>query len=141
LLGLTARFRLLRPGLLACATVLALSAWRFGWDVTQYLGRLTIPGVGYVQAADLGSWIVLLAALVTLSVGVRTRDWSWVAAGVFIICLSADVVESFRNSWRAAGMLPVLWAFGSGFLQRKAAIAEPESAVSVQPAVQVADVA
>ena len=140
LLGLAARFRLLQPGLLVCATVVLLSAWRFGWDISQYMGRLTIPGLGYLQAADIGSWIVFVVALVTLIVGVRRRDWSWVASGLFIICLSPDVVESFRNSWRAAGVLPVLWAFGPGFLKRQVVV-EAESAVRVQPAVHVADVA
>jgi hypothetical protein len=45
-------------------------------------------------------------------VGVRQRDMAWVVGGFFVLCFGGDVTVNPANAWRAAGFLPVLWAFG-----------------------------
>jgi hypothetical protein len=54
-------------------------------------------------------------ATITLVLGLRHRNWGWVASGLLVICFSEYVVAEAANGWRAAGVLFVLWAFGPGY--------------------------
>ncbi len=49
------------------------------------------------------------------------RDWSWVIAGLFVLCFGPDVLGDPVNAWRVAGFLPVLWAFGTNYVPEKGA--------------------
>jgi len=55
------------------------------------------------------------AATVTLILGLRQRDWTWVLVAIFVFAFGNDVTLNPINAWRAAGLLPVLWAFGPGY--------------------------
>jgi hypothetical protein len=69
--------------------------------------------------------VLASAALGTIAIGVRSRNWTWIVVGVYILCFSQKVLLAPVNAWRAAGMLPVLWAFGPRPAQIQG-IAEPE---------------
>ena len=135
LIALVSRGRAFFLGVLATACLFGFGVWQFGWDLGQYTGRATLPFFGFIEAASLGSWIVALSALVTLLVGLMRRDLAWIASGGFVLCFSSLVVENPFNALRAAGMLPVLWAFGPRW------VPPPERARDLHPASEPADVA
>jgi hypothetical protein len=120
LIALISHRRAFVAGVLASACLFGYGVWRFGWDLGQYTGVATLPFVGFIQAAGPGSWIVALAAVATLLVGLIRWDWAWVASAVFVLCFSALVVENSVNALRAAGALPVLWAFGPRWVPTRA---------------------
>lgn len=60
-----------------------------------------------------------MAALAAVGLGFRRRDWSWALAGVFVLCFGPDVLRDLVNAWRAAGFVPVLWAFGPGYVSSR----------------------
>jgi hypothetical protein len=84
-------------------------------------GRIAFPLVAYLDNPS--PWGFLLAGLaaITIAVGVRARDWSWVIAGLFVLCFGNDVLRDPVNAWRVAGFLPVLWAFGTNYVPEKGA--------------------
>ena len=67
------------------------------------------------RMSTVAGWILAVIAVATLSFGIRDRDWAWVASGLLVLCLGSDVTADPVNAWRAAGMLPVLWAFGTNY--------------------------
>lgn len=85
---------------------------RFGLELGQYGGRLGLPFVGYAEHPSIHSIGLALLAAITMGVGSRSRNWAWVASGLVVLCFAGGVVEEAANSWRAGGMLLVLWAFG-----------------------------
>ena len=115
LVALAGQFRKAMWGGAAALLLLLYGLSQFGFDFDQFGGRLGIPVVGYLADPDPMSGLVGLLALGTLIVGVRHRDWSWIASGIFVLSFASDVVADPINAWRAAGMLPVLWAFGPGY--------------------------
>jgi hypothetical protein len=78
-------------------------------------GRLGIPLLAYFEHPSVWGMFLAAAAVLTVTFGVRSRDWSWVLAGVFVLCFGVDVLRDPVNAWRAAGFLSVLWAFGPGY--------------------------
>lgn len=74
--------------------------------------NLDLPFRGIVQSPSGPSLLIVVSGLVTLVVGMVHRNWGWVFAGFLVVCLGRAVVDSPVNAVRAAGLLPVLWAFG-----------------------------
>lgn len=85
---------------------------RFGFDLSQYGGRLTLPLVGYLAAPSAQSIGLAVFAGLTLIVGIKSRNWAWILSGAFVLCFASEVVAEAVNGWRAGGMLFLLWAFG-----------------------------
>lgn len=113
LVGLWERWRLLLLGGAAAAALALYSLVAFGFEaLIPSGGRLSLPLLAYIDYPS--SWGVLLAmaAIATLSIGVLRRDWSWILAGLFVLCFGSDVLRDPVNAWRAAGFLSVMWAFG-----------------------------
>jgi hypothetical protein len=97
-------------------------------------GRLGVPLHAYIEQPSVLGLLLAVAAILTTAVGVRFRDWSWVLAGVFVLCFGLDVLRDPLNAWRAAGFLPVLWAFGPGYLlssRRETALHRANTAADV----------
>ncbi len=131
LVALLRRPRVFAWGLAAAALLASYGLVRFGFDLTQFGGRLGLPLVGYLDEPNPLSLLVALLALGTLVIGIRQRDWSWIVAGVFVLGFTSAVVENPVNAWRAAGMLPVLWAFGPNYVPMAASDPVGESAPAV----------
>lgn len=112
LFALSARWKLLVWGAAATVALGLFSISRFGLDLSQYAGRLGIPLVGYAEAMSLSSALLGLLALVTVLVGIRAGNPAWVISGILVLCFTNRVLQEAVNSWRAAGLLFVLWAFG-----------------------------
>ena len=116
LIGVLARRRHFIVGVLAAVLLAVYSLWRFGFEhFVPHGGRIDFPFFGYFQHPSLFGWLLAIVATVTLTIGWRVRDWSWVVSGLFVLCFGHFVTEFSVNAWRAAGMLPVLWAFGPGY--------------------------
>ncbi len=115
LVAFVGRWRLLLWGALSAAGLGLLWILRFGPDLDQYGGGLTLPFHGYIESPSIQSTGLLILAIVTIGVGVRHRDWGWVGSGLLVMCFSPLVLGGAHNAWRAAGMLYVLWAFGPGY--------------------------
>lgn len=103
---------------LAAAVALAVySLVMFGLDAMQPSGgRIGLPFGAYFDHPSIWGFGLGVAAVVTIAAGVKARDWAWVVAGLFIICFGDDVLLQPINAWRAAGFLPVLWAFGLNYV-------------------------
>lgn len=114
LTGLLGRPRLIY-GLAAAVLLTAYSAVRFGVEGLISEGeRFAFPVTGFVDNPSIFGWALCLFALVTLWRGFRHRDLAWSVSALLVLSLGADVTFDIANAWRAAGMLPVLWAFGPG---------------------------
>lgn len=116
LIGLLGRWRQVGVGVGATVAILVYGLFRFG--VENFIpdgGRVGLPLRAYFEHSTPWGWLVALAAAATLMVGIRKRDWAWIASGLLILCLGTDVTANPVNALRAAGMIPVLWAFGPGF--------------------------
>lgn len=103
-------------GLVATGFLGVYSLWRFGTE--QFIprgGRIGLPLIGYFDNFSVGGWLLALAAATTVVIGARRRDWTWVVVGVFVLSFGTEVTENPINAWRAAGLVPVLWAFGPGY--------------------------
>jgi hypothetical protein len=138
LLGLWPRWKLFVPGILAAVSLALYSLVTFGAETLfRGGGRLTFPLLAYIEHPSL--WRVLLAVLATATVvvGVGKRDWSWVVSGLFVLCFGFDVLRAPTNAWRAAGLIPVLWAFGPGY---RIGSATGSMSRMAQPLSQPADV-
>lgn len=131
LLGLSRRPRALVVGVLSATLLLVYSIVRFGTDgLISGAGRIGIPFAAYFENPSIAGWVLALAATVTLLMGVRGRDWSWILSGLLVISLGSDVTRVIENAWRASGMLPVLWVFGLRYsIPREASDASPAVAV------------
>lgn len=116
LLGLVQRSRLFAYGIAAALTLIGYSILKFGTDqLVPDSGRIGIPLAAYVEHPSPAGWVLAGLAVATLIVGVLRRDWAWILSGLLVICLGSDVTPNIENAWRAAGMLPVLWALGPGY--------------------------
>jgi hypothetical protein len=123
LVALVDQFKKAIWGGAAALALLGYGLLRFGLDLDQFGGRLGVPVIGYLTDPQPMSLLVGGLALATLVIGVRSRDWGWVVAGAFVLSFASGVVENPVNAWRAAGMLPVLWAFGPGYEVSASALA------------------
>ncbi len=113
LIALWGRWKLLIVGVVATGAIAVYSLIVFGIDeLIPAGGRLGLPFVAYLGAPSVWSLGLCLLAVATVFAGLRSRDWAWVLSGLFVLCFGSDVVADPVNAWRAAGLLPVLWAFG-----------------------------
>ena len=116
LLALAGRWRLVVGGLGAAVALGMYSFWRFGLSGTTVGGgRIGFPLAAYFENPSVAGWLLGVLAVVTIVFGVRHRDWTWVAVGVFMLSFGSDVMPNPINAWRAAGLMPVIWAFGPGY--------------------------
>lgn len=116
LVAMWGRWRHLVAGVAAAVALAVYSSVAFGIDaIVPDSGRLGFPFWSYVEYASIWGILLAVAALATVVVGVRRRDWTWILAGVFTLCFGSDVLRDPVNAWRAVGFLPVMWAFGPGY--------------------------
>lgn len=71
-----------------------------------------LPVLAYLAEPSLAGFVVLLAGLATIGIGLANRNLAWVSSGLLVLVLGTAVTIDPINAVRAAGMLPVLWAFG-----------------------------
>ncbi len=115
LLALLGRWKLVAWGLGSALVLGVYSLWRFGFEGTGVDGgRIGLPPAGYFENPSLAGWVLALLAVTTVAIGVKYRDWTWVVIGVFVLSFGYEVTVNPINAWRAAGLMPVLWAFGPG---------------------------
>ncbi len=105
-----------RPGRFFAAlgtAVLLRIVWSLQFDGSVFttVGNLGMPFVGFVSKPSLLGLLVLLAGAITFAIGVRIRSWAWMLSGLLVVSLGANVFAVPIHAVRAAGMLPVLWAF------------------------------
>lgn len=123
------KWRLFLPGVASAAVLGLYGLLSFGGDaMLPSGGRLGLPLVAYAEHPSVMGLVLAVTALTTLVIGVRLRDWTWVLAGLFVLCFGSDVLRDPINAWRAAGFLPVMWAFGSGY--RPVSTLDPDAEVS-----------
>ena len=112
LVAIFARWRVFGIALALAISSKVFWSLRFDDPITSGGQALDWPLLGIINAPSLLAWIVVLAGLMTAVIGLRKRDWGWVAGGIFVLIFSAIVYDTPTNAVRAAGYLPVLWAFG-----------------------------
>jgi hypothetical protein len=112
-LGLADRRRLFVPAVIVALAVRIL--WIVVFDASFLSGtvNLGLPLRGFLDEPSLIGALVMGAGIITLIMGVKHRRFSWVLSGLLVLCLSGVVYADPINAVRAAGMLPVLWAFGT----------------------------
>jgi hypothetical protein len=127
LLALLGRWKTFGYGVAAAAIVAGYSIIRFGFETLIPGGARLFgwPLAGYLENPSAAGLVLAFVAAVTLAIGVRFRNWTWVVVGLYVLCFSYTVVVEPVNAWRAAGLLPVLWAFGPRPAQVQGT-AEPE---------------
>ncbi len=132
LVALWGRWRQLALGAFTFVALSIYSTLAFGVDaMIPDGGRLGAPLYAYIVHPSV--WGLLLGgiAVVTLLIGVKEKDWIWVLVGTFVLCFGTDVLRDPINAWRAAGLLPVVWAFGRGLSHREGLESLP---AAVEPA-------
>ena len=111
--ALVGRWKLLSAVVAAVIAIRLLALGLFGGSIFESIeGSFTLPFVAYFDHASVVGFLVLAGAVVTMGVGIIRRDLSWVVAGMFVVMLGGPITVNPINAVRAAGMLPVLWAFG-----------------------------
>jgi hypothetical protein len=127
LIALLGRWKTFAYGVGAAVLVLGYAIVRFGIETLFPDGArlFGFPLAGYFESPSLAGWVLALLALATLAIGVRFRNWTWVVVGLYVLCFSYTVVFDPVNAWRAAGLMPVLWAFGPRVVGAQR-VAEPE---------------
>lgn len=116
LVSMTGRWRQLGAGAAGVVALGLYSLWRFGWEQMRAPGDVfDVPGLAYLRHSTPAGWLLLLAAVATVAVGLRRRDLSWVLTGLFVLSFGPQVTVNPINAWRAAGSIPVLWAFGTRY--------------------------
>jgi hypothetical protein len=114
LLALLGRWKTFGYGVGAAALLVGYATVRFGLEsLFPHGARLFgFPLAGYFENSSLTGWVLAFLAAVTLAIGVRFRNWTWAVVSLYVLCFSYTVVLDPVNAWRAAGLMPVLWAFG-----------------------------
>ena len=116
LLAMLARWRLILAGVTATVVLGLYSLWQFGGeDFIPDGGRIDLPLKAYFEHPSTSGWLLAGLAVATIAIGVWKRDWTWVVTGLFVLSFGPDVTRDPINSWRAAGLMPVLWAFRPGY--------------------------
>lgn len=136
LVAMWGRWGQLALGVVAAVALGIYSLVVFGLEaMIPSAGRLGLPFYAYFEHPGVWGFLLAAAAIITVVVGVRTRDWAWVLAGAFVLCFGAGVLRNPANAWRAAGFLSVLWGFGPGFRS------SPRPEAALHHVAAVADVA
>jgi len=132
LLALLGRWKILAYGVTAGALLVGYALIRFGFEalIPEGARLFGLPLVGYVESPSPAGWALAFLAAVTLAIGVRFRNWTWVVVGLYVLCFSYTVVLEPVNAWRAAGLMPVLWAFGARVAKIQGSTEPEESAVT-----------
>ena len=113
LIALAGRWKLLGAGLAATVLLAIYSLGRFGLEnFIPYDERIDFPVAAYLERPSAAGWFLAALAMSTFVIGILKRDWTWVATGLFVLSFGTDVTRDPVNAWRAAGLMPVLWAFG-----------------------------
>lgn len=113
LLAALGRWKPFLAGIAGAGIVATYSAWHFGLEtMLPRVDLLSLPFSGYFAYPSAAAWLLAVTASLTLVVGVRRRNWAWAAVGAYVICFAPVVTADPANAWRAAGLMPVLWAFG-----------------------------
>ncbi len=109
LVTLWGRWRHLAFGVAAAVALAVYSFVAFGAEaMVPSGGRLGLPLHAYLEHPSVWGFLLAAVAIATLAFGVKARDWSWVLAAMFILCVGLDVLRDPINAWRASGFLPVL---------------------------------
>lgn len=136
LISVWGRWRLFLSGAAGTVALAGYSLLAFGRDgFTPIAGSLAFPFTSYLEHLSLAGVVLAVAALGTIVVGTRARDLAWILAGGFVLSFGLEVLRDPVNAWRAAGFLPVMWAFGPAGGRSDA---RPD--VGVNPSNQPADV-
>jgi hypothetical protein len=125
LIAVLGRWRPFLAGLGVAAILAIYVTVRFGLETMVPGGALGLPFVNYIEKPSIAGWLLAALAVATGVIGLRYRNWTWVVVGLFVLCFSYDVLEEPVNAWRAAGLMPVLWAFGPRVVGTQR-VAEPE---------------
>ncbi|MEX2251156.1 MAG: hypothetical protein WD895_03685 [Acidimicrobiia bacterium] len=127
LVALLGRSRTFAFGVAAAVLLVGYAGFRFGFGTLLPEGArlFGLPLAGYLESPSLAGWVLAVLALVTVAMGVHFRNWTWAVVGLYVLCFSYTVVLDPVNAWRAAGLMPVLWAFGPRMVKTQGLI-EPE---------------
>lgn len=115
LAALWGRWKTFLPGVAGAVLLLAYGLLVLKPRVLAPGGGLALPFVAYFERWSVWGGLLAVAAIATLVVGVRSRDWAWVVCSALVLCFGVEVLANPVNAWRTAGFLPVLWAFGPGY--------------------------
>lgn len=116
LVALWGRWKTFLPGVAAAALLVAYGVFVLRPRVIAPGGGLALPFVAYFQQWSIWGVLLAIAALGTLAFGLRARDWAWVLGSALVLCFGIEVLANPVNAWRTAGFLPVMWAFGPGYV-------------------------
>jgi hypothetical protein len=132
LLALLGRWKTFGYGVAAAALVAGYSIIRFGFETLIPRGArlFGLPLAGYLDSPSVAGLVLALLAAVTLAIGVRFRNWTWAVVGLYVLCFSYTVIVEPVNAWRAAGLMPVLWAFGPRAAKVQGSVMPEDSSVS-----------
>jgi hypothetical protein len=90
-----------------------LAVWIFDGSLTESVGgAFALPFSAYFRNPSVTAFLVLAGAVLTLSIGFLRRDLAWIVSAALVLVLGEAVTANPANAVRAAGMLPVIWAFG-----------------------------
>lgn len=104
------RWRLLVSGAVLAVLIRLVGMWIFGGSFSEGGSNLALPITGYIEHPSLAGFSLLVVALFAIGGGIRSRTWSWVAAGALVCCFGPGVLVEPVNSWRVSGMLWVALA-------------------------------
>jgi hypothetical protein len=110
----------LTRGLASVLAVRAVWAWRLDDTFLSGSAQIDWPLMGILENPSLLGWLVTAAGLATAVVGFWKRDLGWIAGGAFVLLFAAGPFHTPTNAVRAAGYLPVLWAFGPNWKPSRA---------------------
>lgn len=116
LVALWGRWRTFLPGVASAVLLVAYGILVLQPRVIAPEGGLALPFVAYFEQWSIWGVLLGIAALGTLAFGLRARDWAWVLGSALVLCFGVEVLANPVNAWRTAGFLPVMWAFGPGYV-------------------------
>lgn len=116
LVALWGRWRTFLPGVASAVLLVAYGVLVLQPRVIAPGGGLALPFVAYFEQWSIWGVLLGIAALGTLAFGLRARDWAWVLGSALVLCFGVEVLANPVNAWRTAGFLPVMWAFGPGYV-------------------------
>lgn len=120
LVAMAGRWRALAIGAGIAVLSKAYWSWHFEESYLPGVSILDWPLLGVVASPTILGWILTGSALITAIIGVARKDWAWIISGLLVLCFGQVVMgTSAINAFRAAGFLPVLWAFGPNYVSHE----------------------